>query len=202
MKKEINLNLGCGVTLLKGFINIDHSFTLNDLRSKKGLFRNAEIQKGAKFIQTDMRKLPFHDNYVDYIECLEAIEHIPYRDVEIVIKEMYRVLKPGGKLVMITTDFEDIAKMFTDNISEKDFNPKLFFNMVEVIYGNQLTEGEYHRSLFTPRYMWGLLQACGFNENKFKLIGYPRGAKCPKFKGAKWPNTTMFTGMLYVEAIK
>ena len=199
-KTLVNINLGCGVELLKGFINVDNTLTIENLRSKKGLYRKAHIQRGAKFIQADMRKLPFGDNSADYIECLEAIEHIPFMEVEIAIKEMYRILKIGGELVLFTTDFDDIARIWVENISGQPFNPNLFFSMIQVIYGHQLTEGEYHRAAFTPIYMNGLMQACGFND--FELVVYPRGSLLPKFKGAQWPPKTMGTAMLYVKAIK
>lgn len=203
MKKEqekINLNLGCGVELLKDFINVDNTFTLKDLKSKKGIFVNANIQPGAKFVQADMRKLPFKDNSVDYIECLEAIEHVPLNGVEVAIKEMYRTLKPGGKVVLFTTDFDDIAKIWIEHIAGQPFDPSKFFPMAQTIYGHQLTEGEYHRALFNPVYMNGLIQACGFT--KFKMVMYPRGTYPPKFKGAKWPKKFMATAMIYVEATK
>lgn len=197
---KINLNLGCGVELIKDFINVDNTFTLKDLKSKKGLFVNAVIQPGAKFVQADMRKLPFKDNSVDYIECLEAIEHVPMNGVEVAIKEMYRTLKPGGKLVLFTTDFDDIAKIWIEHIAGQPFDPSKFFPMAQTIYGHQLTEGEYHRALFNPVYMNGLMQACGFT--KFKLVVYPRQSYPPKFKGAKWPKKFMATAMIYVEATK
>lgn len=200
MKEKINLNLGCGVVLLKDFINIDNTFTLAELKSKKGIFTNSEIQKGAKFKKADMRKLPFKNDSVDYIECLEAIEHLPFKEVEVAIKEMHRVMKKNAKLVLFTTNFDDIAKLWTESITDKDFNAQKFFGMIQLMYGHQLTEGEYHRAAFNPVYMNGLMQACGFT--KFKLVSYPRGSLPPKFKGAKWPKIAMGIGMLYIEATK
>lgn len=197
----MKLNLGCGVHLLKGFTNVDNYFTLEDLKSKKGIFRFSKIEKGAKFVKADMNELPFKDNSVDYIECLEAIEHVPYKQVGNVIKEMYRVLKPGGKTVIFTTDFDDIAKMWTDYIAGKEYDAHNWSVMLGIIYGNQMTQGEYHRSLFNPTFFNGILQACGFTN--FKMIQYPRGTHPPKFKGAKWdPKGTMACAFTLIEAIK
>lgn len=200
MKKEIKLNLGCGVHLLKDFINIDNSFTFKQLQEKKGIFKFAKIEKGAKFIKTDMAKLPFDDNSIDYIECLEAIEHIPYNKVSAVIREMHRVLKKGAKAVIFTTDFDDIAQIWMDHIKGKEYNADHWKLMLGLIYGLQITEGEYHRSLFNPTFFNGLLQACGFT--KFKMVVYPRGTFPPKFRGAKWPKTEMACAFILVTATK
>lgn len=198
--KELNLNLGCGVHLLKNFVNIDNSFTLEDLKSKEGIFRFAKIEKGAEFVQADMRALPFADNTVDYIECLEAIEHIPYGDVPKAVRDWYRVLKKGGKLVIFTTDFDDIAQMWVDFIKGKEFNLQHWVTMSGIVYGNQMTEGEYHRSFFTPKFFNILMQVSGFKN--FKMFNYPRGTFPPKFKGAKWPKKTMACAFTLIEAIK
>lgn len=196
----MKLNLGCGVDLLPGFTNVDNSFTLKDLKSKKGLFCNANVPKDAKFVYGDMRSLPFPDNSAEYVECLEAIEHLPFKDVEKATKEMARVLMPGGVAAIITHDFNDVAEMWLGLVKDKPFNPEVYFRMVQVIYGNQMTDGEFHRAAFTPEYLHGLLRSSGFS--KVEVFIHPRGSMPPKFRGAKWPEAPMSTQMIYVEATK
>lgn len=196
----MKLNLGCGVMLLKGFTNVDNSFTLAQLKAKKGIFKQAVIQPGAKFVKASMTKLPFKTGTVDYIECLEAIEHLPFRDVEVALKEMHRVLKKGGTAYIFTTDFDDIARQWMDYMVGKAWNAQNWYNLSSIIYGNQVHNGEYHRSLFNPDYMNGLLQACGFKE--LKMTYFPRGSHPPKFKGAKWPKVPMGCAMIGVEVTK
>jgi len=43
-------------------------------------------------------QMPFNDSEFDSILCTEVIEHMP--EPEQVLKEVYRVLKPGGKLLL------------------------------------------------------------------------------------------------------
>lgn len=50
----------------------------------------------ALAIQSDATHLPFADHTFDHIVCSEVLEHIPA--YEVVIKEMHRLLKPGGTL--------------------------------------------------------------------------------------------------------
>lgn len=48
----------------------------------------------------DIRKLPFKDNFFDWVLFLDTIEHI--KNPEVACREIYRVLKKGG-FCMITT---------------------------------------------------------------------------------------------------
>ncbi len=200
-KKKLMLNLGCGVRVIKDFINIDNSFTLKDLQQKKGVFKNAVIEKGGKFVQADMKKLPYKNDSVDYIECSEAIEHIPLREVILVFNEIHRVLKPGCKAIVLTTDFADIARMWLDELNKEDFSIERFFEICTYIYGNQLTNGEYHRSAFSPWYIKRLSDTVGFKD--LKVILYPKNSIPPEMKTMVWGKNAVFSGaMLYCELTK
>jgi ubiquinone/menaquinone biosynthesis C-methylase UbiE len=48
----------------------------------------------------DEENLPFTDNYFDEIYSRNLLEHL--KNVGFAVKEMVRVLKPGGKLILIT----------------------------------------------------------------------------------------------------
>lgn len=52
------------------------------------------------FVQCSMTDLPFPENTFDTVFCLHVLAHFP--DGERGISEARRVLKPGGKLVIIT----------------------------------------------------------------------------------------------------
>jgi SAM-dependent methyltransferase len=47
-------------------------------------------------------KIPFENETFDSITCMEVIEHVPETDAVIALKEMYRVLRPGGVFVLST----------------------------------------------------------------------------------------------------
>ena len=50
---------------------------------------------GAEFLKGSAYSLPFSNNTFDLIVCSEVLEHLhEYNDA---VKEIYRVLKPGGK---------------------------------------------------------------------------------------------------------
>ena len=217
-KKEVWLNLGCGVSLADDFVNVDNFFDMKDLRNgqktKKGPFKNARVPKGAKFVRGDMRALPFDDNYADYIECNDAIEHMALADVQSALAEMYRVLKPGGKLAVQTTNFDELAKLWTLNVAnnplgtQKDIDA--YVTLSQVIYGNQAGPGEFHRTLYNPYILGYHLRNAGFKLEDITITIYPTNSKmiAPQkaykhmaMSGA-FDNSVILTEMMWAECIK
>jgi SAM-dependent methyltransferase len=62
------------------------------------LRRAAENVPEARFIEGDLRQLPADDDQFDVAVCGLALAHLPGLDVG--IRELARVLKPGGRLVV------------------------------------------------------------------------------------------------------
>ncbi|MBU2564056.1 class I SAM-dependent methyltransferase [Patescibacteria group bacterium] len=50
----------------------------------------------TKIIKGSGENIPFNDNYFDFINCTEVLEHV--NEPSIVLKECYRVLNEGGSL--------------------------------------------------------------------------------------------------------
>jgi predicted SAM-dependent methyltransferase len=79
----IKLDLGCGNNKQKGFIGID---------------KNKSDQVNI-ICDLEKKKLPFKDNSVDQIHTRHFLEHTNNPDK--IIDEIYRVLKPKGKVIII-----------------------------------------------------------------------------------------------------
>ena len=82
------------------------------------IMRNA----GILVRDLDLTRLNCADSSVDFLIALSVIEHIPA--VEQALKEMYRVLAPGGKL-LITTDCAPQSKPYANGVryfSEAELN--------------------------------------------------------------------------------
>lgn len=99
-KLEKALDAGCGdgrVAQIMGesfgvsFYGVDISEKGVELAKKAGV--KAEIADLSK-------KIPFEDNYFDLVISTEVLEHIVNPDI--FLREIYRVLKPGGKLLLTT----------------------------------------------------------------------------------------------------
>ena len=86
MSTFVRLNLGCGDKILDGYINVD----IVDERA------------GNKpDINCDVRQLTvFEDNYADEILAVHVVEHFWRWEVQAIIQEWMRVLKPGGKMIL------------------------------------------------------------------------------------------------------
>jgi ubiquinone/menaquinone biosynthesis C-methylase UbiE len=57
----------------------------------------APRQDRVHFLKHTALSLPFPDNTFDVVSCVEALECMP--DIQLVMNEMARVLRPGGRLV-------------------------------------------------------------------------------------------------------
>ena len=216
-KNEIWLNLGCGVSLADSpFINVDNFFNEEDLwngqKTKKGNFKNARITKDTKFVKADILNLPFEDNYADYIECNDCIEHQPLKAVTPFLKEIYRVLKPGGTFAMSTTNFDELARLWTINIANCKFEDEAdwerFTKLSQVIYGNQAGEGEYHKCAFNPITIAYYLQVAGWKAKDIIIEIFPTNSpSLPPQKAYKhirndMTNTVVLTEMMWITAKK
>jgi ubiquinone/menaquinone biosynthesis C-methylase UbiE len=65
-------------------------------------------EKGLEIFQADARKMPFKSGTFNSITCLDVIEHIPNPDIA--IREISRVLKKDGKLILMTPTEEMIKE--------------------------------------------------------------------------------------------
>lgn len=119
------------VEVLEWFGNIENKSIL-DAGCAKGRFSKAMADMGAKisgidpseeFIATakqnvvnaefevaSVTNLPFDNDCFDGVFCLEVLEHVP--DTERAICEMVRVLKPGGKIIIIDKNILSLEPLY------------------------------------------------------------------------------------------
>lgn len=108
----------------KRFRNIPHlDYTTTDLNSP------------LADVKADICNLPFDDNTYDVIFCNHVLEHIP--DDTQAMKELYRVMKPGGWGVFQIPQDLNRATTFEDNsITDKKERAKIFGQYDHVrVYG-------------------------------------------------------------------
>jgi len=55
-----------------------------------------------EFLQGDSSQLPFPCDFFDVVTFIEVLEHLPPKEEFPTIKEIYRVLKPGGIMILST----------------------------------------------------------------------------------------------------
>ena len=64
------------------------------------LVEEFQTEPGVRTYTANLESLPFEDNYFDVIVSRDAIEH--FTDPLKVFRELKRVLKPGGKVIIVT----------------------------------------------------------------------------------------------------
>jgi Methylase involved in ubiquinone/menaquinone biosynthesis len=106
-RSETILDLGCGtgeISYMLALTNPSCSIIGMDRESKfvlenQGKFRDLD---NLKFQEGDCFSLPFSDDSIDVCFCRYLFQHL--RNPELALKEIYRVLKPGGKLGIFDID--------------------------------------------------------------------------------------------------
>lgn len=164
-EKVVRVNLGCGANLLPGWINIDGYIAT----------------ESPDFLHADVRDIPLESNSVDYLLCDNVLEHIAMHDVPVVVYEIRRILKKGGRAVIIVPEFRDALNQWLKIDHDKVFNPFLYKYVSEVIYGTQVHEGEYHRTPMSAGLLNYTLQMCGFRN--YKMIIHPAFGDAPNYPG-------------------
>lgn len=163
MKKTLRLNIGCGETKLKGFINID-----TEKQVKPDMLM--DVTKG---------QMPFKDGCVSQINCIHNLEHIEFAKWDNVIREFFRVMTFDGILIIAYPEFEVCVKYFlTNHHNEKDFWRK-------TLYGRQLYPGDYHVTPMVTKDIITFLSQRGFDKfQHHPEVGdeYNTFLKCVKVK--------------------
>ena len=97
-KRTIKLNVGCGTDYKKGWINIDN---------------NSDNNIDKLDLNWDLRDpLPYEDESVDYIFNEHFFEHLAPDEGVAVMKDLRRVLKPGGVLRIAMPDLEGVINNY------------------------------------------------------------------------------------------
>lgn len=108
-------------------------------------------------IVADVSKgLPLRDCSVDEIFSEYLVEHIGHRLLFRFFREIYRVVRPGGRMVIATANLLAQAQtLFTSHFSR---------NHSELIFGTQDYPENSHKSGFSPQYIIDLLREIGFSQ--------------------------------------
>jgi len=99
------LDVGCGIGgsslyLAERFGAKATGITLSPVQAQRATERANAAAIAATFQVADALQMPFEDGSFDFVWSLESGEHMP--DKARFIQECFRVLKPGGRLVMAT----------------------------------------------------------------------------------------------------
>ncbi len=145
----VRLHVGCGAVIKPGYINVDEFNPMADVR--------AAIQ--------DLR---YPNESVDQIEGYMVIEHLSPQDARAFVENAYRMLKPGGRLILEVPDIEKVCRLIlsmgedTQQLEEGPFGLRGIFGEPK----EAMTLGDYHKWGYTPATASKLITEAGFREFK------------------------------------
>ncbi len=135
-KAPLKLHLGCGIKCFDGYKNID--------------WRKTE----ATDLVCDITKLPYPNGSVGLIETYHVIEHLSRHDLPKALKEWYRVLLPGGKLIIECPDFDASVREYLEGNEKR----------LDSIFGLQRFPGDTHQFGYSSKGLKNLLITSGFKN--------------------------------------
>lgn len=159
--KSVHLHLGCGPKYIEGFINIDaNPFAKIDLWM--------DVRNG----------LPFPANSADSIYATHMLEHLYDKDLRTLLKECFRILKPGAGIRLIVPSLGSAIAAY--HLKRMDWFEDKFprhYDSLGGRFSNFIFCDGQHRTAFDFDYMEEMLRSAGFGsieevaEGKSRLYG-------------------------------
>jgi len=97
-KRGIKLNFGCGEHILAGFLNVD------------GWYR-----PGVDYLHDLRQPLPLADGSCKFVFTEHVLEHIELQFRARVLRELYRLLEPGGVLRIVGPNCAPFARAYANH---------------------------------------------------------------------------------------
>jgi SAM-dependent methyltransferase len=146
------LDVGCGDGRLTALLAADR-VTAADV-SKRALERARARLPDAELVELEPDSpLPFGDSAFDLVLCAETLEHV--RDVQLLLSEIRRVLRPGGRLAVTTPAHGGATGLFLLGRGfERHFDPL-----------------SPHLRFFTRRSLARVLGELGFEPGRIERAG-------------------------------
>jgi SAM-dependent methyltransferase len=141
------LNWGCGSQPAPGWIN-------SDRKQAPGIDLSCDIREG----------LPLEEASIDYAVSIHALPEVPYPDLLSVLRELHRVLKPGGTLRLGLPNLEHAVDAYRRGERDWFLIPDEEMSSAGGKLIAQLVWYGYSRTLFVPEFAEELLRKAGFAQ--------------------------------------
>jgi len=138
----MKLHLGCGGTILPGWVNIDKYSIQAD-------------------VSADVARLEYADSSIDKIYTSHMIEHLPILNFEKALIEWHRILKSQGILIIRCPDAQVHIERWLTATDEERID--LSSGILNCVLGIQTQgPGYYNHNLFTVGTLRCYLESAGF----------------------------------------
>ncbi len=162
---DIKINIGCGLSGIAGWHNLDNSPTITISRIPL-LRRWLKAPAWPRDVQRcDVRKgLRFKDGSVRYIYSSHAFEHFTYPESLAIAKDCFRVLAPEGVLRIVVPDLERIVRMYLDDPQPQAAQTLLSRMSLNHSIQDVIHPGSNHSQMFDTKALVHLLHEAGFER--------------------------------------
>jgi len=157
------LHVGCGMPEETGLHERFRGPEWSELR----LDVDPDVQPDIVASITDMSPVP--DRAVDAVYSHHNIEHVFAHEVTVVMQEFFRVLRPGGEVLLATPDLQNVARTIASGRLEDPLYTSGAgkITALDIVYGLRsdiVTGREFmaHRTGFTRGTLARRLGAAGF----------------------------------------
>ncbi|MCX6287551.1 MAG: class I SAM-dependent methyltransferase [Bacteroidetes bacterium] len=113
------------------------------------LFPEYFMLKGIECKRADITDhIPVPDDYADWVTCQEGIEH--FSDQLFTFKEINRVLKPGGRLLLTTPSYSNLSAKLSYLLFESETHKQMPPNEIDDIWmaDSSVSKELYHGHIF------------------------------------------------------
>lgn len=172
------LDIGCGrAEFLKGFICMGvQGYGVDQSELAKKYCPEAELRKS----DIENEGIPYPDDFFDVVYSKSVIEHFHYP--EKLVKEMFRVLKPGGLAITLCPAWEYNYRIYFEDFSHR--TPFMLESLrdIQLINGFENVEVEFFRQLPST---WGsvypLSTALAEMTRLFAPVAFKKHSKWVRF---------------------
>lgn len=144
----------------------------NDVNVDLRLCYNSQGQATVDFTCDFNEPLPIRSGEFDGVISVFCLEHISWRKTKSFLGEVFRIIKAGGRVVIVTANTEAQVQWIKDHPNGWD-NNNAFDSFSGVLFGDQNYAGNFHSCYFSPVILTELFQQVGFE----RILIRPYGAR-------------------------
>jgi len=180
---KYKINIGCGKTPTDGWLNFDNSPAIMMANSpfiyyiakkfnflNKEQIKNIEWNKKNKILFADAKKkIPLPNDSVECIYTSHMIEHLSQEESVSFLKEVIRVLEPGGILRVVVPDLKRAVNSYIQTQDADAFMKSILLappplNTIKQKISLFFTGYRHHQWMYDEKSLYKLINGAGFSK--------------------------------------
>ncbi len=144
------LEVGCGTGYLSRLLQKERGWPLTAADYSRDGLAYARRMGVLRPVQADVRALPFASGAFDIVLAIDMLAHLPRGEEQEGARELARVLKPGGLLVVRASAFESLRSRHSEFVQERQRFTRKRLNALFSGAGFRILRSTYANSLLVP----------------------------------------------------